>query len=456
VAAGGHPVFQRQLGYDAMNRLTRVVGSIDGAPFLREYAYDSAGNFTRNHEFSADPIYLEPAASNRIRGVRPGGVDTPLFYYDVAGNTTAMPGQTLEWDARGRLTRVVRADGATTEFAYGYQGERVRSRFSHNGVTRETLYVDRVYEVRDSVATRFVFNEDVRIAAVVAAGSPRFFHHDYLGNTVLVTDVAGAILHELGYFAFGTSAFSVGAGGERFAFLGNETDEETGLVYCRSRYYDPRLGRFLSPDLLIVLNPEKILFLPGGFNPYVYSANNPMRYVDSEGAWWKWLLGGLLIAALVVATVLTTGAWWKWLLGGLLIAALVVATVLTTGIGGFAFGILLAATIGSSVGAGVGVYSAWRRGGDLADGFLFGALVGAAAGAAGYALGAAVTGALGGVWGSILGGAAEDAIVGAGNGATVGYAGGKGTWQEMLINAGVGFCAGLVLVNLVVEPRHLS
>ncbi len=430
VVAAGHRRFQRQLSYDALYRLRGITGDLDGVAFARQYAHDSAGNFTRNDEFRPEPVFLDPAGSNRVRGVRIGGVDTPLFDYDTAGNTTVMPGLALDWDSRGRLVRVQRGDGAVIAYAYGFEGERVRARMTHGGVTTETIYVDRLYEVRNGSVTRFVFNEDVRVAAMSGGGQQRFFHRDHVGSTVLVTGGGGEILHELDYFPFGTPAFSRGAGAAAFGFLGNEMDQDTGLVYCRSRYYDPRLGRFLSPDLLVVLNPDRALHLPGALNSYVYAANNPVRLVDSDGAWWKWLVGGLLIAALVVATVLTAG------------------------VGGFAFGLLLAATIGSTAGAGVGVYSAARRGGDLADGFLFGALVGAAAGAAGYALGAAVTGAIGGMWGSILGGAAEGAIVGAGNGATVGFAGGAGSWQEMLLNAAIGFGIGAVMGGLAGYLRY--
>lgn len=434
VSAPDHPRFQRQFSYDALYRITGVKGELNSAAFSYDYNYDDAGNFRKNEEFRPEELYLAPGGTNQVLGIHVGATETQLFDYDANGNLVSTPDMTLEFDARSRLTRVTRTDGTVIEQNYGYTGELIRKRISREGVTKETIYIERLFEVREAQAIRFIFNEDVRVAAVMEGSGTYFFHHDHLGNTVLITDESGGIAGEFGYFPFGTAAFSTGTDQTPYRFIGNELDSETGLVYCGSRYFDPHLGRFISPDLFILLNPEETLGLPANLNLYVYAMNNPMRLVDDEGAWWKWLLGALIIAALVVATIIVGVA---------------------TGGAGFAFGILLAASIGSALGSGIGVYSAWQGGGDLADGFLFGALVGGAAGAAGYALGAAVGAAgISGVWGSILAGAAEGAIIGAGNGAIIGYAGGAGSWEDILIQVSIGFGIGAVLGGLAGYVSH--
>ncbi|MFJ7313561.1 RHS repeat-associated core domain-containing protein, partial [Pseudomonas sp. NPDC098747] len=56
-------------------------------------------------------------------------------------------------------------------------------------------------------------------------------------------------------------------------FQGQYFDEESGLHYNRHRYYDPRLGRYLTPD------PIK---LAGGINQYQY-VPNPTGWVDPLG-----------------------------------------------------------------------------------------------------------------------------------------------------------------------------
>ena len=46
-------------------------------------------------------------------------------------------------------------------------------------------------------------------------------------------------------------------------------DNETGFIYLRNRYYDPKIGRFISED------PAK-----SSSNWYVYCGNNPVKFTD--------------------------------------------------------------------------------------------------------------------------------------------------------------------------------
>ena len=45
-----------------------------------------------------------------------------------------------------------------------------------------------------------------------------------------------------------------------------------------ARYYNPRIGRFISPDSIV---PEPTS--SGGFNRYRYARNNPLKYMDPSG-----------------------------------------------------------------------------------------------------------------------------------------------------------------------------
>mgnify|MGYP001051717102 CR=1 FL=1 len=61
-------------------------------------------------------------------------------------------------------------------------------------------------------------------------------------------------------------------------FTGKEY-ENSGIYYFGARYYDPWLGRFLTPDPLGKFEPKD----PKTINPYIYCSNNPLRYVDPDG-----------------------------------------------------------------------------------------------------------------------------------------------------------------------------
>jgi RHS repeat-associated protein len=69
------------------------------------------------------------------------------------------------------------------------------------------------------------------------------------------------------------------AGGEGIIrFTGQKLDVESGLLYYGGRYYDPELGRFISPDPYV-----QEIFDPQSLNRYSYVVNNPQNYVDPSG-----------------------------------------------------------------------------------------------------------------------------------------------------------------------------
>jgi RHS repeat-associated protein len=63
-----------------------------------------------------------------------------------------------------------------------------------------------------------------------------------------------------------------------YLFTGQKWDSTTGLYKMGDRYYDPTLGRFISPDSYIpdLTNPQDL-------NRYSYARNNPLKYSDPTG-----------------------------------------------------------------------------------------------------------------------------------------------------------------------------
>ncbi|AVV49234.1 RHS repeat-associated core domain-containing protein [Leptospira santarosai] len=63
----------------------------------------------------------------------------------------------------------------------------------------------------------------------------------------------------------------------RYKYAGQEEDKETGLLFYKSRYYDPNIGRFLQADS--VVNGSAL----SGSNLYMYVDGNPLSYRDPAG-----------------------------------------------------------------------------------------------------------------------------------------------------------------------------
>lgn len=87
------------------------------------------------------------------------------------------------------------------------------------------------------------------------------------------------ILRSYGTFGSPMSGRSFNAPGYKYGFNGKEKDDETkggGNSYdFGDRIFDPRLGRWLSLDPLMAKYPY--------FSPYIFTANNPIYYVDRDG-----------------------------------------------------------------------------------------------------------------------------------------------------------------------------
>lgn len=120
-----------------------------------------------------------------------------------------------------------------------------------------------------------------------------FFHHgDHLGSTQIITEGAldkakhagitysrGDIIQKFEYSPFGQETYVLNPNLRDLpSYTGQKYDVSTGLYYYKSRYYNPKLGRFIQPDS--VLPDETDL---QSHNRYSYVSNNPLKYVDPSG-----------------------------------------------------------------------------------------------------------------------------------------------------------------------------
>lgn len=133
-----------------------------------------------------------------------------------------------------------------------------------------------------------------------------------------------------------------------------------------SRYYNPKWGRFLSPDSIEYLDSESI----NGLNLYCYCGNNPVNYSDEFGrspeSIWKIIGSVAIVAVLGVLTVVSAGAT-----SGLLAF---VAPIIS--------GAFWGATAGAITGGITGALDAYASGDSILDGVANGMFSGTISGAA--------------------------------------------------------------------------
>ena len=106
----------------------------------------------------------------------------------------------------------------------------------------------------------------------------QYLFSDHLGSVSAETNASGALVGKQHYDPWGRVRTG-GIGLTARTFTGQRLDA-TGLLYYHARYYDPTLGRFISPDS-IVPEPGN----PQSFNRFAYVYNNPLKYTDPTGHW---------------------------------------------------------------------------------------------------------------------------------------------------------------------------
>jgi len=293
------PLYRRDYAYGANGNLDHIADTRHGQ---RNYTYDSVNRLTRvRHTRDTPPeSFAHAPAGNLLMQDRPGAAK-------VVGNRLLMQGDRhYDYDAFGNLIRERRGTGQklVTDYRYDCQ-HRLTGVTTPNGRTasyRYDAFGRRIAKTVDGHTTEFFWQGDNLVAessrehyrsyvyepgsfrplAMLDGKGPRkacpfYYQLDHRGTPQELTDFGGEIVWSAKYNAYGKVTQQAFGGGEQLEqplrFQGQYFDAESGLHYNRHRYYDPEIGRYLTPD------PVK---LAGGLNQYQYTPN-PTGWVDPLG-----------------------------------------------------------------------------------------------------------------------------------------------------------------------------
>ncbi len=224
--------------------------------------------------------------------------------YDADGDMTADTAYTYTYDAENRIITASGMSGGPYCYTYDGNGLRVMKAHASGGSCTGTVTVDMLYwrniagntiaetdgsgSTTNSSYNEYIFFAGRRIAqSNPSSGSVYYYFVDHLGSTRVVTRATGTACYEVDYLPYGNentpSGFS-NTCSTRYRFTGYERDLETaagtssGNDYAFARYYNSRLGRFMSGDPLAgnIADPQTI-------NKYTYVRNNPLNSTDPTG-----------------------------------------------------------------------------------------------------------------------------------------------------------------------------
>ncbi len=269
--------------YDFVNRL-KTATYPDRAVV---YEYDQAGNriqeVTTGAEASDKTFHYD--AINRLERITDNLGDEDVVYsYDPNGNTTSKTagGVTTNFffDIRDQLGEVRQDTTILGRYGYDYDGRRIL-KIGDDGRRQYTYDQLSVVTEADQVNTtvsKYDYGMDQLVRLDNRAEGRSFFHLDFLGSTVGLTNNLGATRQSIFYDAWGNERDRIGSSANNFTFTGHELDEETGLIYAKARFYDAEIGRFLNEDSLV-----GDVAAPPSLHRYIYGWNRPTFFTDPAG-----------------------------------------------------------------------------------------------------------------------------------------------------------------------------
>ncbi|MGM0715499.1 MAG: RHS repeat-associated core domain-containing protein, partial [Bacillota bacterium] len=274
-----------------MSSFAEITGINHADGWSETNGYDLFGNITSQKRGGATYGTFAYDKLSRIKEETIQG-NTRQYAYDRRGNRQAYanaPADStrsyeLKHDLLNRLTEY-KDDKGTTTYTY-YPGGLRATKQQTGAVTDTTHYVYLNGQVIEELT------QDGRVKARNVFGNQLIWRKDYTtnqegtyyynshGDVVKIKGPSGNVLNTYEYDIWGNLLADKvkEAMPNPFAYAGEMYDKESGFYYLRARYYDPKMGRFISEDTYKgqVDNPLSL-------NRFTYVYNNPLRYLDPSG-----------------------------------------------------------------------------------------------------------------------------------------------------------------------------
>ena len=317
------PTNQRITYSYAWNATTQNLTSRTMGGYTENFTYDAADRLTNwtinNNAYTADYSGNGNIVRKSDFGMYAYGSSKP---HAVSGISSLIAGTgtertcEAEYNTIGKVSKLTLKNGNTTlktaTFTYAADGQRRKMQIGN----ATTIYVDD-YQVNKNG------NTEQRLHYISGpAGLCALIVQNYNGSTLtsratyyLQTDYQGSII--AAYNSNGTlyKRFAYDPWGRRRngsnwtnyqtdtetlitrGYCGHEHLDDFGTINMNGRIYDPRLGRFLSPDPYVqAMNNSQ------NYNRYSYCLNNPLKYTDPSGEFWHIIIGAVVGGVINVAT----------------------------------------------------------------------------------------------------------------------------------------------------------
>ena len=207
--------------------------------------------------------------------------------YDYAGNPIVYMGNRLFWNRARLLAGVAAEHGCSViTMLYDANGIRTSKTKTDDYVTTETNFVydneGRLRTETEGEFTRHYIYSHQGIEGYEENGERFIYRKNIFGDITAIYKGATKVA-EYTYDAWGncTVTYDTNSIGARnpMRYRGYYWDKDLKMYYLMTRYYDPKIGRFINADTPDYLDHETL----GGLNLYAYCNSNPVMNIDPSG-----------------------------------------------------------------------------------------------------------------------------------------------------------------------------
>lgn len=304
--------------YDSQNQLIRENNPFDSHTWT--WTYDNAGNITGKKEYdytTADNLgSANTSIAYRYDNATWGDLLTTYngktITYDAIGNPLNDGTWNYIWSQGRQLTRIYN-DSTNWYFHYDANGMRYQ-RYSGGNVY--------TYLYNGSQLSRMTYRSNVMWFTYSADGSPLtvnyngttyYYVTNLQGDVVQILNSAGTQVVYYTYDAWGRVLSTTGTLKDTLGlhnplrYRGYVYDQETGLYYLQSRYYNPEWGRFINADNYPSTGQGLL-----GNNMFAYCNNNPVSRMDTNGEAFETVFDIISLGSSIVEVALNPADVWAW------------------------------------------------------------------------------------------------------------------------------------------------
>ena len=256
LTATGFENYVKSYIYDKNNRLLEECKAVNNDKYITSYQYDNNGNTI---ERVKSEVHLNNTSRDSL-GIKtkaelPKAYSREYFKYNVFNqlstyySTANGKYATYKYLSNGyRCYKKV--SGVETDFVW--DGDEIGAEYDENGNVTNVLFRGNNL-VRDGKGNNYVYDSHGSVTSILNNNGSKSKEYEY--------DAFGNIEKE-------TNASTYNP----WQYCGEYTDQESGFIYLRNRYYDSEAGRFINED------PAR-----SGGNWYSYCSGNPIMFWDKMG-----------------------------------------------------------------------------------------------------------------------------------------------------------------------------